>query len=985
MNNIARNLTAASARMRLLSVHRRNDWAWAFVTVLLWSASTAEAISPPSQPPMISTSVSENAFPLARAGRPAALIVDSADWPGVLRVATLLQADLSAVVGAEPQLLPIQGVDEIPPGQPVVLVGTLGRSAIVDALVDAGAFDPTGLRDKKEKFIIESVVHPLPGVDRALVVAGSDKRGTIFGLFELAAQAGVSPWHWWADVPVTRQENLSVLPGRHTLGEPAVEFRGIFINDEAPALAGWAHEKFGGCNSKFYEHVFQLILRLRGNYLWPAMWGRSLFDDDPASQQLADEYGVVIGTSHHEPMMRAHVEWERYGEGPWNYEKNQAVLRNFWAEGIRRMGDCESVVTIGMRGDGDEPMAEQANIALLERIVADQRAMIAEVTNKPAPETPQCWALYKEVQEYYDRGMRVPDDVMLLLCDDNWGNIRKLPALDSARRPGGYGIYYHFDYVGGPRNYKWLNTNPLPRIWEQMHLADAYGARRLWIVNVGDIKPMEFPISFFLDYAWNPAAWSHEHLGDYARSWAAQQFGPEQAEEIADLLTKYAKYNSRRKPELIAPETYSLVNFGEADRVVAEWRALAERARRVAGQLPADLADAYFQLVLHPIEACANLNELYVTVAKNRLYAAQGRTETNALADRAAELFARDAEISRQYNEEIAAGKWRHMMDQTHIGYTSWQEPPRNVMPQVERLDGPPDGPAWGIAVEGSRQWHAPDDAPASLPPLNQFGAARRWIDVFARGSAEVSFTATTSQPWLSVSPNNGTTGRTKRLQVAVDWAQAPTGDATARIQISANGAIATVNVTALRPPAPPEGFVGFLEADGFVSINAADATEFQPGAQAVWTVIEDLGRTGSAVSPLPANVPQQLPGDGAPCLQYSLLLAESGPVDVHIYASPTQDFTFTNGLEFAVSFDDQPPRRVNLQTDPSASNWNEQVANNANRMAVRLDPGAAGRHVLKVWMVDPGVVVQKLVVARGPLPESYLGPPPSARFSPND
>ncbi|MFC7669511.1 glycosyl hydrolase 115 family protein [Hymenobacter humi] len=391
--------------------------------------------------------------------------------------------------------------------------------------------------------------NPMPGVERALVIAGSDKRGTIYGIYDLSQQIGVSPWYWWADVPTKQQPALYVLAGRHTQGEPKVKYRGIFLNDEAPALSGWAKEKFGGINSKMYVHVFELILRLRGNYLWPAMWGNAFNDDDKQSPVLADEYGVVMGTSHHEPMVRSQQEWKRYGSGAWNYQTNPKVLQDFWRQGIRNMGTKESIVTVGMRGDGDEPMSEGSNIALLEKIVADQRQILAEETRKPADQTPQLWALYKEVQDYYDKGMRVPDDVTLLLCDDNWGNIRKLPKVGEKPRKGGYGIYYHFDYVGGPRNYKWLNTNPLPRIWEQMHLAHAYGANQIWIVNVGDLKPMELPISFFLDYAWNPDKIKADQVAAYTQRWAAQQFGPTYAGEIGDILAKYAKYNARRKPE----------------------------------------------------------------------------------------------------------------------------------------------------------------------------------------------------------------------------------------------------------------------------------------------------------------------------------------------------------------------------------------------------------------------------------------------------
>src|SRR6185312_12898157 len=314
------------------------------------------------------------------------------------------------------------------------------------------------------------------------------------------------------------------------------KYRGIFLNDEAPALSGWVHENFGNFNHLFYEKVFELLLRLKGNYLWPAMWGNAFNNDDTLNPVMANKYGIVMGTSHQEPMNQATEHWRHEHKGAWNYQTNDSVLRAFWKQGIENMDHRETIVTIGMRGDGDKPMTEGSNIALLEKIVAGQRKIIAEVTGKSASETPQDWALYKEVQDYYDKGMRVPDDVTLLFSDDNWGNLRRLPKLNATPRSGGYGIYYHFDYVGGPRNYKWIDTNQIERVWQQMRLADEYDADRLWIVNVGDIKPMEFPTSFFLDMAWNPKAMTLARMEAYPRDWAAEQFGPEHATMIGVIL-----------------------------------------------------------------------------------------------------------------------------------------------------------------------------------------------------------------------------------------------------------------------------------------------------------------------------------------------------------------------------------------------------------------------------------------------------------------
>ncbi|HEY4148622.1 MAG TPA: glycosyl hydrolase 115 family protein [Chitinophagaceae bacterium] len=620
------------------------------------------------------------AFPLVPdSGATATLYTDKTDDWLVQKSASLLQQDIQQVTGARAAL-----VNTLPAtGRYCIIIGTIGKSALIQRLAKEKKINTDTLKGKWEAYLLQVVAHPLPGIDQAFVIAGSDRRGAAYGVFELSRQLGVSPWYWWADVPVKKKKAVYIRGNTYKFDKPGVKYRGIFINDEAPAFSGWAKEKFGGVNHNVYEKIFELLLRLKANYLWPAMWGNAFNDDDPLNPILADQYGIVMGTSHHEPMLRAQQEWKRYGKGEWNYQTNDTVLRAFWKKGIENMGTHESIVTVGMRGDGDKPMTEGTATALLEKIVADQRKIIEEVTHKPAAQTPQLWALYKEVQAYYDKGMRVPDDITLLLCDDNWGNLRKLPRLDEKPRKGGYGIYYHFDYVGDPRNYKWLNTNSIPRVWEQMHLAWEYKVRDIWIVNVGDLKPMEFPISFFLDYAWNPPAIHAEDLQHYTEQWSAEQFGSKYASDIAAIISAYSKYNARRKPELLSPDTYSLDHYEEAETVVRDYKNLLVKAEDIGSRLPATFQDAYFELVLHPVKACANLNELYLTVAKNRSFAAEHMAIANELADKAKQLFINDSLISYEYNHDIAHGKWDHMMDQTHIGYTWWQQPPFNTMPEV--------------------------------------------------------------------------------------------------------------------------------------------------------------------------------------------------------------------------------------------------------------------------------------------------------------
>ncbi len=941
------------------------------VATLIFSQSSLEAYNIS----YITTRNDGHSFVLCANGQPSPLFVSEGDYSGVIRAVEDLQADIGRVTDTQPQIC----LNMPPACGELVLIGTLGKSQLIDKLVKKGKLDVENIRGRWETFVIEVVEKPMRGIERALVIAGSDKRGTIFGIYDLSANIGVSPWYWWADVPVEHKPDLFILPGRYTKGEPAIKYRGIFINDEAPALSGWAYEKFGGFNHKFYENVFELILRLRGNYLWPAMWGRAFYVDDTLNPKLADEYGIVIGTSHHEPLMRAHDEWRRFGSGRWNYELNQDTLREFWREGIRRMDSYESIVTIGMRGDGDEPMTEGTAIALLERIVTDQREIIEDVTGKPAPFTPQKWALYKEVQDYYDKGMRVPDDVTLLLCDDNWGNIRKLPKAEDPKRTGGYGIYYHFDYVGGPRNYKWLNTNPVARVWEQMHLAYRYGARQIWIVNVGDIKPMEFPIQFFLDYAWNPEEWPAEFLPDYTRLWAEQQFGEKYSAAIADILTKYTKYNGRRKPELLAPDVYSLTHFKEAETIVADYNKLADEAEKIYSQLPQSYKDAYYQLVLFPVKACANLNDMYVTAGKNSLYAEQGRSATNMTAKRVRELFAKDAELTDYFHTEMAGGKWNHMMSQTHIGYTYWQQPEKNNMPEVREINLP--GTAeMGVAIEGSDSWWPVEKSLAVLPGFDPFNRQEYYIEIFNRGKVPFDYVIETEKPWLLVTPDKGKVNKEQRVWVSVDWQQAPPGIHNVPVKITGQDT-ATVTVLAVinNYELPEKDRIkGFIESNGYVSIEAEHYTGAIDSEPVRWLCIPDLGRTLSGMIPVPVTADRHVPGGNSPHLQYQMHIFNSGQVKVKAYMSPTLNFHNNEGLCYAVSFDDEQPQTVNIHKDKTFQDWEESVRSNITIGISEHNITEPGKHILKFWMVDPGIVLQKLVVETGNVGPSYLGPPES-------
>ena len=649
------------------------------------------------------------------------IYMDDNDCPGVSYAVKALVKDIRKVSGCQASLTNKKAT---------ILIGTIGHSALIDQLVKQRRIDAKMLKGKREKFIITVI-------DNQLVIAGSDRRGTIYGIYELSQQMGVSPWYDWADVPILHHDSIFVNKGIYTDGEPAVRYRGIFLNDEAPCLTSWVKNTYGTDygDHRFYQRVFELVLRLRGNMMWPAMWGWAFYADDPENEKTANEMGIVMGTSHHEPMARNHQEYarNRKGWGAWNYQKNKEGLQKFFCEGIERMKGTEQIVTIGMRGDGDEAMSEDADTKLMQQIIADQRKIITDVTGKKASETPQVWALYKEVLDYYDKGMKVPDDVTLLLCDDNWGDVRRVPNAQERKHKGGWGLYYHVDYVGAPRNSKLLNVTPVQNPWEQLTLAYENGIDRLWILNVGDLKPMEYPISQFMDLAWNPQKYAVNNITGHTRDWCAQQFGEEQADEAARLLNLACKYNGRCTPEMLDKNTYSLEN-GEWQEVVNQYLQLEADALRQYNSLPASYHDAYRQIILFPVELMSNLHQMYYAQAMNNLLYELGNPKANVWADECERFFKRDSLICDEYNHKMSGGKWNGMMTQKHIGYTSWNDAfEKDTCPKLFRIS------RTGGSVIAAQNGVVEIDAPYYDSKTD--GAEAKWTEIPFMGKSQGAMT----------------------------------------------------------------------------------------------------------------------------------------------------------------------------------------------------------------------------------------------------
>ncbi len=957
-------------------VLKKRSKAFFIIIILLLRFQSAS-----SQDNFVSFSKSTDAFPIVANNKAIDLVIDKNDWTGVQKIAGLFQDDIEKVTSTKPQIH-----HSLPKNtSQVILIGTLGKNELIDELVKNKKIDVSKLRNKWETSLIQVVGEPFKGVDKALVIIGSDKRGTIYGMFDISRKIGISPWHFWADVPAKKHNEIYINKSTFNLGTPKVKYRGVFLNDEAPALTEWVKKNYGDYNSKFYIHVFELILRLKGNFLWPAMWNNAFADDDPQNMILADEYGIVMSTSHHEPMMRADKEWDRYGKGAWEYSTNPENLYKFWVEGAKRYKDHECVYTLGMRGQQDKPMSEGENIELLEKIVKDQREILTNVNKgRDITNIPQVWCLYKEVQAYYDKGMRVDDDITLLLCDDNWGDVRVLPKLTDKPRKGGYGMYYHFDYVGGPRSYKWLNTSSLPRVWEQLNLSYNYGVDRIWLVNVGDLKPMELPISFFLDFAWDPEEMSTQKLDEYTTNWATEQFGKAHANEIGKILKLYPKYNARRKPESLFSDTYSLVNYLEFERVVADYKKLEKTAKQIYNEQDSSYKDAFYQLVYYPVSACANLNEMYYAHAKNLLYAKQGRTATNDMAKKVEELFKTDAELTEYYHTKLANGKWDHMMAQTHIGYNSWRDPQTNIMPKVKTIKLPAKGEL-GMMIEGSDKWWPEEKQPAKLE-FDSYNQQSYFIELFNRGKESLSYSFSKTAPWVELSSTTGTIEKENRVTISVNWEKAKPGQNSTKLTvISNNKEIATIEITATKYN--DKQAKGFVETNGYISIEAANYTKANNTKEISWEIFPEIGKTLHGVTPVPLTKKIETPGKNTPSLEYEFYLLEEpkdGVIKIDYHLSPTLNFLKGKGLHFAVSVDDEPLQKINMHEGTEVADWkypnwwNQAVLNSIIMKSSTHKIAKQGKHVLKFWLIDPGIVLQKIVINAGGLKPSYLGPPES-------
>ncbi|MEO6600906.1 MAG: glycosyl hydrolase 115 family protein, partial [Polyangiaceae bacterium] len=891
-----------------------------------------------------------------------------------------LRADVQRVAGVAPAIKnSLTGLSST-----AVLVGTLGKSPAIDALVSAGKLDTAGVTGKWESAVIQAVANPAPGVTRALVIAGSDRRGTVFGIYELSQRIGVSPWYWWADVAPTPAKTITVDGSVFKQGEPSVKYRGIFINDEEN-FSTWAGRVEAGKKPgpETYKKIFELLLRLKANFMWPAMHPVSdAFNKYPENAANADAYGIVMGSSHPEMMLRNNVkEWgpwaDAHGSPAYDYSVNPDTIYDYWDARVQANGKYENGYSVGMRGEHDSGLvASKApstadKVTLMQKIFADQRKILASRVNPDVTKIFQVFTPYKEVLPIYNAGLNVPDDVMILWAEDNHGYTRQLPNAAERMRSGGAGVYYHISYWGDPTSYLWINTTPPTLVREELQKAYDSGANKLWVINVGDIKPSEVALEFVMRFAWRVTDWTEANVADFVTALATRDFAPSSAAEISDIVMRYYQINIARRPEFMGKTTFNYVNYGdEGQKRLDELSALLVRATAVSDSLPANKKDAFYEMVLYPLRASKLQNEKYIAAGKAELYAAQGRTASvtkyRTMSTNAYNTIRSDLTY---YNDTLAGGKWQKMMDPYNNGDG---QPVIEGMPTLAAVPGASG--TLGVAVEGQTTGNE-----ATTLKFSIYTDDQRFVDVFTKGASGFSWTATTSQPWIKLTKMSGTVTDEDRLWASIDWAAAPAGDSAGTITITAGTASKSIPIAASKPATPtPSDLSGYVESNGYVAIEAEHFTQKTDRGGAEWRVFKQLGRNGDSVKLLPdvsPSITSSFP-TSSPELNYKIYFFSTGTFPVTVYRIPSLDTT--GACRLAIGVDSAAPQTLTGANSTSDSRWESNVLEQIEKLSGTIQVSAPGYHTLKLWKVDPSIAVDRIVVDTGGLRPSYMGPPES-------
>ncbi len=941
-------------------------------------------------------------FELFQNGICASILVETEEYEGVKKIAEKSAQDIYLVTGVKPDIVTEKQEKSIN----MVLYATVEKSKLIEQLHKQRKIHYELVKGKREVYGIQIVENPWEGTEKLLVVYGSEKRGTIYGIFALSELIGVSPLVFWGDATPQKREQIVLDDSIQCVSkEPSVKYRGFFINDEWPCFGNWTFSHFGGFTANMYDHVYELLLRLKGNYLWPAMWSSSFALDGPGeeSARLAHEYGVIMGNSHHEPCLRASEEWDIYrGEdssygNAWNYITNKEGLLNYWKDGLKRSSRYENIITLGMRGERDSIMEGtktlQDNINVLKDIITEQKKLIEIYGDKSMP---KLLAIYKEVERYFYgdketsglRNWEGLDDLILMFCEDNYGNMRILPNKERLTHKGGFGMYYHFDYHGSPVSYEWVNSTPLIKVWEQMTECYEYGVRDVWMVNVGDLKGNEFPLSYFMNLAYDYDTWGSSCIESpmrFTEKWLDLQFGTritaEQRSELSSLLTEGIWLTSLRKPESLHSYVYHPVHFGETDRILARTKEVVKRLEEFLDTLPEDCQSGYFSMIYYPLRSAMNLIQMHLYAGKNEHYARQGKKIANIYALFVTEAIEKDKLLATQFASAFD-GKWKGMEMAKHIGFRKWNEDGCRypVIMQVE----PFDRPRLIVSRSDEEKVYVKNYGNAEQIIIREFlfpGTDSVDIEVANDGIGILHCKVDTKEcPWLKCSFQEQNIEYQSILTLSCIEENMPEKMEQVIVEISDGDTTVELLVYGQKKETDNLPLMTFYEKDGIVVIPAKHYEKKSDVETGRWMELKQYGKYEYGLKALPVTAKFSL-GKG-PFVRYRFFVEEAGTYMLEVLSAPSNPLERNGRLEFGIKVNKEQIRKIasvdnNYEGgEPECESWSQGILEQIHRTKISiLIP--KGVNEIALYAIDAGFVLEELLIYKKGkhIPISYLGP----------
>ncbi|MBX2874868.1 MAG: glycosyl hydrolase 115 family protein [Saprospiraceae bacterium] len=907
------------------------------------------------------------------------ILIDREDYQVVHEVADLLAADIARVTGRSPKVNSASKKSN----SPVIIIGTIGKNRWIDQLIAEGKLEISSIKDEWERFAVQTLDNPFEGIKQALVIAGSDRRGAAYGVFTLSESIGVSPWYYWADVPVEKKKELYLPRIAYVSKPPSIKFRGIFLNDEDWGLQPWAAKQMDpsikDIGPRTYEKVFELVLRLKGNMVAAAMHEcTGAFFKYPENKVVADKFGIMMTSSHAEPLLYNNTtEWQQLVNGNWDYVENKDGVLDVLDKRVAEAAAYENVYTVGMRGIHDTGMRDVpegfTKAGVLEEVIGEERNLLEKHIQKPATDIPQIFVPYKEVLDIYEGGMKLPEDITIVWPDDNYGYIKKLSNKIEQQRSGGTGVYYHISYLGWPNDYLWLNTTPPALMYAEMKKAYTLGADTYWLVNVGDIKPGEMGMQLFLDMAWDFEAFNFENINHYQINELASIFGEQYKENLAYIFDRYYYHGFTRKPEYmtwdwawnsifrhpkIKDTELSFVHYKEAETRLQEYSQIASMAEEILAELPSSLKASFFELVYYPVKGASLYNHKLLVAQKNRWYARQGRASANKLVEEVESYQDSLAEITARYNS-LLNGKWQGMM--TAPGFL-----PSPHLPPTEQIELT-NSAEMGLFVEGQ-----PGEVKQALelPAFNRDFNESHFFEVYNKSKQALEWKAKASDSWIKLDKQEGKTATQERIQVTIDWATFPSKSrAEGSIELSDRETTKRIIVKAKAPKKDRAKL--YREYNGVISIVPSDFHRKKENGAIKFQTIPGLGYSNTSLQLGSAKYDA---GEDS-FVAYDFHVAKAGEITIHTYMLPLFAKDRKHGTAYRVQVDDLEANVQSNDVKEYSREWASNVIRNSaiNRSTFKLYK--PGKHTLKIYAVDPGMIIQKIIIDTGGLQQSYIGP----------